>query len=79
MNQNMMNETSHCNHHAQAFRRALAHGLTVLAFLFSGTTFAGDLTALSWEEDSSTSALQVWVSGEPAYTVETLDGGQRLR
>ena len=79
MNQNMMNKTSHCNHHAQAFRRALAHGLTVLAFLFSGTTFAGDLTALSWEEDSSTSALQVWVSGAPAYTVETLDGGQRLR
>jgi hypothetical protein len=61
------------------FRQALARGLSVLAFLFGAAAFAGDLTALSWEEDSVTPTLQVWVSGTPAYTIEALDGGQRLR
>ena len=76
MNQNMMSDRIT---YLQVFRQTLARSLTALALLFSGAVVAGDLTALSWEDDGATSALQVWVGGSPAYTVETLDGGQRLR
>jgi type IV pilus assembly protein PilQ len=59
--------------------RKLARSVVTLVFLVSGAAFAGDLTALSWEEDASSPSLQVWVSGSPAYEVQTLDSGQRLR
>ncbi len=57
----------------------LARGATALFFLVNGSAFAGDLTALSWEENAGTPSLQIWVSGSPAYEIQTLDGGQRLR
>jgi len=57
----------------------LARCVATFLFLASGVTFAGDLTALSWEENAGTPSLQVWVSGSPAYEVQTLDAGQRLR
>jgi type IV pilus assembly protein PilQ len=57
----------------------LARWLTTFLFLASGTAFAGDLTALSWEDNAGTPSLQVWVSGSPAYEIQTLDAGQRLR
>jgi len=55
-----------------------------LSFLFSLLTFsvsatAGDLTAISWEDGTSSPTLQVWVSGSPSHDVQSLDGGQRLR
>jgi type IV pilus assembly protein PilQ len=59
--------------------QTLVRGVTMLLFLASATTFAGDLTALSWEENADAPSLQVWVSGSPAYEIQTLDGGQRLR
>jgi len=59
--------------------RALARSITTFLFLASGAVLAGDLTALSWEENAGTPSLQVWVSGSPAYEVQTLDAGQRLR
>src|SRR4030065_244533 len=59
--------------------RTLARWFTTFLFLASGAAFAGDLTALSWEDNAGTPSLQVWVSGTPAYEVQTLDAGQRLR
>src|SRR4030066_1124961 len=59
--------------------RILARCSTAFLFLVGGTAFAGDLTALSWEDNASDPSLQVWVSGAPAYEIQTLDGGQRLR
>jgi type IV pilus assembly protein PilQ len=59
--------------------RMLVRGITMLLFLLSGAAIAGDLTALSWEEDGAALNLQVSVSGAPAYEIQTLDGGQRLR
>src|SRR4030067_860748 len=59
--------------------RILARCSTAFLFLVGGTAFAGDLTALSWEDNASNPSLQVWVSGSPAYEVQTLDAGQRLR
>jgi len=59
--------------------RKLARSIMTLVFLVSGTAFGGDLTALSWEEDGDAPGLKVWVSGSPAYEVQSLDSGQRLR
>ncbi|HJW81187.1 MAG TPA: AMIN domain-containing protein, partial [Acidiferrobacterales bacterium] len=63
----------------RTFVQMLARGATMVLFLVSGAAFAGDLTALSWEENTAAPSLQVWVSGAPAYEIQTLDGGQRLR
>jgi type IV pilus assembly protein PilQ len=60
-------------------RHWLAALLAILLVVFSATTTAGDLTALNWEESADAPTLQVWVSGNPAYDVQSLDGGQRLR
>ena len=62
-----------------ALGKNLAQGLCACLFLVTSSAYAGDLTALSWEEGAPAPTLQVWVSGSPAYTVETLDGGLRLR
>jgi type IV pilus assembly protein PilQ len=51
----------------------------LLLFAANGVASAGDLTALSWDENAATPTLQVTVSGSPAYEVQTLEGGQRLR
>jgi type IV pilus assembly protein PilQ len=59
--------------------RMLVRGITMFLFLLSGTAIAGDLTALSWEENGGAPSLQVSVSGAPAYEIQSLDGGQRLR
>ncbi len=61
------------------FVQTLALGATIFLFLLSGAAIAGDLTALSWEENADAPSLQVWVSGSPGYEIQTLDGGQRLR
>lgn len=61
------------------FHKILRQSLYLYLFLMSGVAAAGDLTALSWEENTPVPTLQVWVSGNPAYTIETLDAGQRLR
>ena len=71
MIQNKMNNLDRC--------KSLMQGATMLLFMLSGVASAGDLTALSWEENSATPSLQVWVSGSPTYEIQTLDGGQRLR
>jgi len=57
----------------------LTRGAALFLFLLSGAVYAGDLTALSWEENAAAPSLQVWVGGSPAYEIQTLDGGQRLR
>ena len=57
----------------------LARGATLFLFLMSNAAFAGDLTALTWEDNNGTPSLQVRVSGSPAYEIQTLDDGQRLR
>jgi type IV pilus assembly protein PilQ len=59
--------------------RMLVRGITMFLFLLSGAAIAGDLTALSWEENGAAPSLQVSVSGAPAYEIQSLDGGQRLR
>jgi len=51
----------------------------MLVMVVSAVAQAGDLTALNWEENATQPTLQVWVSGSPAYDVQSLDGGQRLR
>ena len=76
MNLNKMNNT---NLRGPMFRNILGRGLFAFLFLVSSLASAGDLTALSWEENAPAPTLQVWVSGTPAYTVETLDAGLRLR
>ena len=64
---------------SQTLMQTLVRGITTLLFLASATATAGDLTALSWEENTGAPSLQVWVSGSPAYEIQSLDGGQRLR
>jgi len=77
MIQNRMNNLE------QIRRGTIAQTMTRYAatflFLLSGAVCAGDLTALSWEEGAGAPSLQIWVSGSPAYDIQTLDGGQRLR
>jgi len=54
--------------------------ISMVALVFAGAVNAGDLTALNWEDDNAASpTLQVWVTGNPAYEIQSLDGGQRLR
>ena len=55
------------------------HWLTAGLLLLSAPTLAGDLTALSWEEGTGSPTLQVWVSGNPAHEVQSMEGGTRLR
>jgi type IV pilus assembly protein PilQ len=64
---------------SMTFVRMLARAVMTLPFLISGAAFAGDLTALSWEDNAGIQSLQVWVTGTPAYEIQALDGGQRLR
>lgn len=64
---------------ARFVRQWLTHGWMTLFFFACGNAFAGDLTALTWEEDAGKPVLQVWVSGGPAYEIQKLDNGQRLR
>ena len=71
MIQNKMNNLDRC--------KTLMRGVTMLLFMLSGAASAGDLTALSWEENTAAPSLQVWVGGSPTYEIQTLDGGQRLR
>lgn len=71
MIQNKMNNLDRC--------KTLMRGVTMLLFMLSGAASAGDLTALSWEENTGAPSLQVWVGGSPTYEIQTLDGGQRLR
>jgi type IV pilus assembly protein PilQ len=59
--------------------RVLARCVTTFLFLVSGIAAAGDLTALSWEENTATPSLQIRVSGSPAYEIQTFDDGLRLR
>jgi len=61
------------------FVQTLTRGAALFLVLMSGPVFAADLTAMSWEQNTTAPNLQVWVSGSPAYEVQTLDGGQRLR
>lgn len=74
----MMNKMKNIQQNAASFWKILGQSLCGFLFLTSASVFAGDLTALSWEEGTPPT-LQVWVSGAPAYSVETLDGGLRLR
>jgi hypothetical protein len=64
---------------SMTFMQVLVRAVMTLLFLISGSAVAGDLTALSWEDNAGVQSLQVWVSGSPAYEIQTLDGGQRLR
>ena len=64
---------------ARCVRQWLTHGWLALFLFACGNAFAGDLTALTWEEDAGKPVLQVWVSGSPAYEIQKLDNGQRLR
>ena len=75
----MIQYRMNCFDGSKTLMRTLARGVTMLLFLASGAALAGDLTALSWEENTADPSLQVWVSGAPAYEIQTLDGGQRLR
>ncbi|MEK7711669.1 MAG: hypothetical protein AAB312_01290, partial [Pseudomonadota bacterium] len=59
--------------------KTLMRGVTMFLFMLNGVASAGDLTALSWEENTAATSLQVWVGGSPTYEIQTLDGGQRLR
>ena len=74
-----LNTIGNSNLGAAGFRKILGQGLCAVLFLIGSNAFAGDLTALSWEENTPAPTLQVWVSGAPSYTVETLDAGLRLR
>lgn len=74
----MMSKMKNIQQNATSFLKILGQGLCGFLFVASTAAFAGDLTALSWEEGTPPT-LQVWVSGSPSYTVETLDGGMRLR
>ncbi|MBS1235452.1 MAG: hypothetical protein H6R46_247, partial [Proteobacteria bacterium] len=69
MIQNKMNNLDRC--------KSLMRGAIMFLFLLSGAASAGDLTALSWEENAGSPSLQVWVGGSPKYEIQTLDGGQR--
>ena len=64
---------------ARFIRQWLTHGWMTLFLFACGNAFAGDLTALTWEENAGAPVLQVWVSGSPAYEIQKLDNGQRLR
>jgi type IV pilus assembly protein PilQ len=57
----------------------LWRGFIAVLLSVSMPVLAGDLTAISWEDGAAAPTLQVWVSGNPAYDVQSLDGGQRLR
>lgn len=75
----IQNKTNNEQERRGTLGQMLARGATMFLFLVSGAAIAGDLTALSWEENTAAPSLQVWVSGAPAYEIQTLDGGQRLR
>jgi type IV pilus assembly protein PilQ len=77
MIQNKMNNLE--QEQRRTFVQTLARGASTLLFLMSGAVFAGDLTALSWDDNAATPSLQIWVSGSPAYEIQAIDGGQRLR